>query len=62
RQYLVDQGLDTDSITATGLGMSSPVADNGTAAGRQKNRRVEIVISGEVIGTKIGATPNQPQQ
>lgn len=62
RQYLVDQGLDTGSITATGLGMSSPVADNSTAAGRQKNRRVEIVISGEVIGTKIGATPSQPPQ
>ncbi|HKV26759.1 MAG TPA: OmpA family protein, partial [Candidatus Acidoferrales bacterium] len=61
RQYLVDQGLEADSITATGLGMSAPVADNSTAAGRQKNRRVEIVISGEVIGTKIGATPNQPQ-
>ncbi|HEV2616236.1 MAG TPA: OmpA family protein [Candidatus Acidoferrales bacterium] len=61
RQYLVDQALDADSITATGLGMSAPVADNATAAGRQKNRRVEIVISGEVIGTKIGATPSQPQ-
>ena len=60
RQYLVDQGLDADSITATGLGMTSPVADNSTAAGRQKNRRVEVVISGEVIGTKIGATPSQP--
>jgi len=59
RQYLVDQGLDADSVTATGFGMSSPVADNGTAAGRQKNRRVEIVISGEVIGTKIGTTPSQ---
>ena len=61
RQYLVDQGLEADSITATGLGMSAPVADNSTAAGRQKNRRVEIVISGEVIGTKIGTTPSQPQ-
>ena len=62
RQYLVDQGLEADSITATGLGMSSPVADNSTATGRQKNRRVEVVISGEVIGTKIGATPSQPPQ
>ncbi|MGH9709866.1 MAG: OmpA family protein [Candidatus Acidiferrales bacterium] len=60
RQYLVDQESDADSITATGLGMSSPVADNSTTAGPQKNRRVEIVISGEVIGTKIGATPSQP--
>lgn len=53
--YLAGQGLPTDSMTATGLGEANPVADNATAAGRQKNRRVEIVISGEVIGSKIGS-------
>jgi outer membrane protein OmpA-like peptidoglycan-associated protein len=67
RQYLIDQGLDAASITARGFGMSMPVADNSTPDGRQKNRRVEIVISGEVIGVPIGqppvaAPPPQPQQ
>lgn len=58
--YLVSQGLDAKSITATGFGKSSPVADNSTAAGRQQNRRVEIVVSGEVIGSKIGPTTKNP--
>jgi outer membrane protein OmpA-like peptidoglycan-associated protein len=62
RDYLVQQGLDMNSITAAGLGESSPIADNSTAAGRQKNRRVEIIVSGEVIGTQIGSqAPAQPQ-
>ena len=60
RAYLISQGLDPKTMTTTGYGMSRPVADNSTADGRQKNRRVEIVISGEVIGTKIGGTPSQP--
>ena len=59
RAYLITQGLEPGNITTTGYGMSRPVADNSTADGRQKNRRVEIVISGEVIGTKIGGTPTQ---
>ena len=54
RGYLVQQGLAADSITAKGFGKTSPVADNTTAAGRQKNRRVELVVSGEVIGVRIG--------
>ena len=53
--YLVAQGLDSSVLSAQGYGMDSPVADNSTAQGRQKNRRVEIVVSGEVIGTQIGS-------
>jgi outer membrane protein OmpA-like peptidoglycan-associated protein len=52
--YLVGQGLDAGTLSAQGLGMTDPVADNKTAEGRQKNRRVEIIVSGEVIGTEIG--------
>lgn len=55
RSFLLEQGLQGEHITAKGFGKTMPVADNGTAAGRQQNRRVEIVVSGEVIGTKIGA-------
>lgn len=54
RDYLIQQGLAESSITASGFGKTMPVADNGTAAGRQKNRRVEIIVGGEVIGAKIG--------
>jgi outer membrane protein OmpA-like peptidoglycan-associated protein len=53
--YLVSQGLEPGVLTAKGYGMSNPVADNSTSEGRQKNRRVEIVISGEVIGKQIGS-------
>jgi len=52
--YLVQQGLAADSVTAVGFGKNMPIADNSTAAGRQQNRRVEIIVSGEVIGAKIG--------
>jgi outer membrane protein OmpA-like peptidoglycan-associated protein len=54
RNYLTQQGMATGSVTSKGFGKSQPVASNDTAAGRQQNRRVEIVISGEVIGTEIG--------
>jgi outer membrane protein OmpA-like peptidoglycan-associated protein len=55
RNYLVTQGLDASALSAQGFGMNTPVADNSTVQGRQKNRRVEIVVSGEVIGTQIGS-------
>lgn len=54
RDYLVSQGLDAGTLSAQGFGMNNPVADNSTAEGRQKNRRVQIIVSGEVIGTEIG--------
>ena len=55
RDYLVQQGMESTSVTSKGFGKSQPVASNDTAAGRQQNRRVELVISGEIIGTQIGA-------
>jgi outer membrane protein OmpA-like peptidoglycan-associated protein len=56
RLFLIAQGLAPDTITSKGLGPANPVADNSTAAGRKANRRVEIIVSGEVIGTKMGAS------
>jgi outer membrane protein OmpA-like peptidoglycan-associated protein len=55
RDYLVQQGLPADSVTAVGMGKADPVADNSTNEGRQKNRRVEIIVSGEAIGGKLGS-------
>src|SRR5688572_24063385 len=52
-RYLVDQGVSGRTVKAQGLGDSHPVADNGTADGRQKNRRVEIIVSGEAIGRTV---------
>jgi len=54
RAYLTEQGMASGSVTAKGFGKTQPVASNDTAEGRQQNRRVELVISGEVIGTEIG--------
>jgi outer membrane protein OmpA-like peptidoglycan-associated protein len=54
RGYLTDQGMAAGSVSSKGFGKTQPVASNDTAEGRQQNRRVELVISGEVIGTEIG--------
>jgi outer membrane protein OmpA-like peptidoglycan-associated protein len=54
RDYLTHQGMQQDSVTTKGFGKTQPIATNDTAAGRQQNRRVELVISGEVIGVEIG--------
>jgi outer membrane protein OmpA-like peptidoglycan-associated protein len=57
RDYLVKQGIPTASVTSRGLGKTQPVASNDTAEGRQQNRRVELVVTGEVIGTTIVVVP-----
>lgn len=54
RDYLTKEGIASSSVTSKGFGESQPVATNDSAKGRQENRRVELVISGEVIGTVIG--------
>ena len=54
RDYLAGQNVPAGSMTSQGFGETQPVASNDTAAGRQQNRRVELVVSGEIIGTTIG--------
>ena len=54
RLFLVQQGLSPDAVTSMGMGSANPVASNDTAVGRQQNRRVEIIVSGEAIGTNLG--------
>ena len=57
RTYLMEQGLNGDLITSVGFGKTVPSVPNTNAANRQKNRRVEMVVSGEVIGTKLMSKP-----
>jgi outer membrane protein OmpA-like peptidoglycan-associated protein len=61
REFLVSQGINPQSITSVGYGKNYPVASNNTPSGRALNRRVELVVSGEVIGIKIGVPPAQTQ-
>jgi outer membrane protein OmpA-like peptidoglycan-associated protein len=56
RSYLVEQGVSKDSVTAKGFGNTQPVASNDNSAGRQENRRVELVVSGDAIGSPANAT------
>jgi outer membrane protein OmpA-like peptidoglycan-associated protein len=53
RTYLTKQGVPEASTTAQGFGKTRPIASNDTSDGRQQNRRVELVVSGEVIGTRV---------
>jgi len=57
RDYLVQQGITSDAITASGFGKSEPVASNDTPEGRQQNRRVELVVSGNAIGNAADVNP-----
>lgn len=54
RDYLTQSGMQAGSVTTKGFGKTQPVASNDTAKGRQQNRRVELVISGDMIGAAIG--------
>jgi len=56
RSYLVEQGVTTNSVSSKGFGNTSPVASNENAAGRQENRRVELVVSGDAIGSPAAVT------
>ncbi len=56
RDYLVQEGVLTNSVSARGFGNTLPVASNGDSAGRQQNRRVELLVSGEAIGNPVNAT------
>jgi outer membrane protein OmpA-like peptidoglycan-associated protein len=58
RDYLATEGIPTASMTAHGFGKTQPVTTNDTAEGRQQNRRVELVVSGKVIGDTVGSGPS----
>jgi outer membrane protein OmpA-like peptidoglycan-associated protein len=53
RDYLISQGVPPASLTAAGLGSTNPTAPNATAAGRERNRRVEMLIPGDIIGITV---------
>src|SRR6266853_1103274 len=56
RDYLVSSGVSMSNVVARGMGKTDPVADNHSAAGRKLNRRVEMIVSGDVIGARIGSS------
>jgi outer membrane protein OmpA-like peptidoglycan-associated protein len=56
RDYLVQEGVPTQSVSARGFGNTMPVATNDNSAGRQQNRRVELLVSGETIGNPVNTT------
>jgi outer membrane protein OmpA-like peptidoglycan-associated protein len=56
RDFLAEQGVPASSITARGFGKTQPVASNDNAEGRQRNRRVELVVNGDAIGNTASAS------
>jgi outer membrane protein OmpA-like peptidoglycan-associated protein len=62
RDYLIQQGISAGQITAKGMGKTQPIASNDTPEGRQQNRRVELVLSGDAIGNSATASAATPQQ
>ncbi len=61
RDFLAEQGVPGSSMAAKGFGKTQPVASNDTAEGRQKNRRVELVVNGDAIGTGATSASANPQ-
>ena len=61
RDYFVNQGVSAPAVTARGLGKMQPIASNDTPEGRQRNRRVELVLSGDAIGTDVAAGASRGQ-
>jgi outer membrane protein OmpA-like peptidoglycan-associated protein len=59
RDYFVQQGIAASAVEAHGFGKNEPIASNDTPEGRQQNRRVELVLSGDAIGGAIDETPSQ---
>jgi len=57
RDFLILQGMPAASVTGAGFGKNRPVSSNDTASGRQQNRRVELVISGDIIGMSSRRSP-----
>jgi outer membrane protein OmpA-like peptidoglycan-associated protein len=61
RDYFVQQGINSASVEAHGFGKTAPIATNDTSEGRQQNRRVELILSGDAIGTAADAGEPKPQ-
>lgn len=61
RDFLAEQGVPASSISARGFGKTQPVATNDTPEGRQRNRRVELVVNGDAIGKPAATTPATQQ-
>lgn len=64
KNFLVEQGIDAGRLTAKGLGMTMPIADNKTKEGRQKNRRVDLVIQDKALqqNAEPAAEPAAPAE
>jgi outer membrane protein OmpA-like peptidoglycan-associated protein len=60
REYVISQGVPSEAVASRGMNFADPVAPNDTAAGRSKNRRVEIIISGEIIGSAVSSAFGEP--
>jgi outer membrane protein OmpA-like peptidoglycan-associated protein len=59
RDYFIQQGISAAAIEARGFGKTQPIASNETPEGRQQNRRVELVLSGDAIGNQETASVKQ---